>query len=193
MHHRPNGADTTMPKTRNAPRKTARRIARKRLRESGQELVPDAAEVARARLRHADENLKAANAAAAQAALDAWKAGVDPDEGKKPEIFCQVCDRELTDDDGRHMRGDRAYCSECASRPLPTHAEMLAFMARAFDVVATVVRDNGSALYQADLQNAIVAFLDNQPAERREGLAFDTWQDIASVWDRLAYRPLGAV
>ncbi len=91
------------------------------------------------------------------------------------------------------MRGDRAYCRECASRPLPTHAEILAFMARAFDVIATVVRDNGSPLHQGDMEQATVAFLDNQPAERREGLDFDVWRNIASVWERLAYRPVRGV
>jgi hypothetical protein len=172
MHHHPNGADLTMPTAARAPRNTARRIARKRLRESG-------------------EQLAATNGGAR--ADETYSRYVKRDELKysmdELEQFCVGCGRMLSPLECYRVtrRDGRQYCLDCAERPLPTAPEMLAVVGLAFDIIAAVARrgDEGS--------------LDERVAKHAQdelelsGFDWDHWEALVRVWQHLAYRPLVAV
>ncbi len=152
-----------MPNTRTAPRRAARRIARQRLRESGRQL------------------------AIAQP--------VDvPIEIKDVEDWCTGCDRPLHPHPNyRRVRGVRQYCELCRDLALPTNGEIVAIVARAFDVVAAVARRDGDALEKDSLAEAVARAASLEHASEFPGLDADNWEHLAGVWERLAYRPRVAV
>jgi hypothetical protein len=168
-----------MPNTRTAPRRAARRIARKRLRESGEQIA------AASDAGHSEQPTVAQPAAATFGPGWAGEQLLDEDERE----FCTGCSESIGLKCNLRHRAGRVYCPDCVDLPLPTHAEMLAFLSRAFDVVGTVARSSsGQAVGEA-----VLAYINAQPGHELEGFGWDVWENIADVWERLAYRPVGAV
>jgi hypothetical protein len=169
-----------MPKTRNAPRRAARQIARKRLRESGEQLA------ATNGAPESDKQPTADGTYSRHVKLEELKYSMD-----EIEQFCVGCGRTISPMPVYRVtrRDGRQYCLECAKRPLPTAAEMLAVVGRAFDIIAAIARrgDEGS------LDGKVALYAQDELRPELAGLDWDQWEHLAELWEHLAYRPVGAV
>jgi hypothetical protein len=158
-----------MPNTRTAPRKAARRVPRKRIREPGKQL---------------------AVVESPTPPYPDLTGGYEHDRfSKQPEEHCDGCDRVLPQFLAYRERiGARTYCVQCARLPLPTHAEMVDVVRRAFEIVAAAAR--GRDTYESLAADASAG---DRTDPALADLDIDQWQNIANVWEYLAYRPRKAI
>jgi hypothetical protein len=166
-----------MPNTRTAPRKAARRIAQAPRRDAGKQLAPTNG------AGKSGEQPPAEEAYSRYVKLPELMYSMD-----EIEQFCTGCDRILSPMAEYRVvrRGGQKYCPECAKQSLPTAAEMVAVVARAFDIIAAIARrgDEGS------LDAKVALYAQDELRPELAGFDWDHWEALVRIREHLAYRPV---